>query len=115
MREGLALSNPIANMNRREERPRERVLSNDELRAIWNAAGNDTYGVIIKLLILTGQRRSEIAELRWAEVDLERRALNLSTERTKNKRQHVVPLAPTALALLRGRPRTGDAGFKYTS
>ena len=115
MREGLALSNPIANTNRREERPRERVLSNDELRAIWNAAGNDTYGVIIKLLILTGQRRSEIAELRWAEVDLERRALNLSTERTKNKRQHVVPLAPTALALLRGRPRTGDAGFKYTS
>ena len=64
MREGLALSNPVANTNRREERPRERVLSNDELQAIWNAAGDAVYGTIVKLLILTGQRRSEIGELR---------------------------------------------------
>jgi integrase len=115
MREGLALSNPIANTNKRQEHPRERVLSDDELRRIWNAAGDDTYGVIIKLLILTGQRRSEIAELRWAEVDLERLTLNIAGERTKNKRQHVVPLATTAMALLRGRPRSGDAAFEYSS
>ena len=69
MREGLALSNPVANTNKRDEQPRDRVLSNDEIRRIWNAAGDDAYGTIVKLLILTGQRRSEIAELRWSEVD----------------------------------------------
>ena len=46
MREGLAPSNPIANTNRREEQTRDRVLSNDELRRIWNAAGEDAYGTI---------------------------------------------------------------------
>ena len=91
------------------------VLSADELRRIWNAAGNGTYGVIIKLLILTGQRRSEISELRWSEVDLERRALNLPGERTKNKRPHIVPLAPTAQALLERQVRDGDTVFDFTA
>src|SRR5262249_31547557 len=70
---------------------------------------------IVKLLILTGQRRSEIGELRWSEIDLERHALNFSAERTKNKRPHVVPLAPTALALLGAQPRVGKAVFKVTA
>jgi site-specific recombinase XerD len=115
IREGLALSNPIANTKSGKSGPGTGVLSNDELRRIWKTAGDDTYGVIIKLLILTGQRRSEIAKLCWAEVDLERHTLNLSAERTKNKRQHVVPLAPTALALLRDRPRNSDDVLKYAS
>jgi site-specific recombinase XerD len=42
MREGLALSNPVANTNKCEERARDRVLSNDELRRIWNAAADAT-------------------------------------------------------------------------
>src|SRR5215510_9116593 len=81
MREGLAPSNPVANTSKREERARDGVLSNDELRRIWNAAGNATYGTIVKLLVLTGKRRSEIAELPWSEVDLETRTLNFSAER----------------------------------
>jgi integrase len=115
MREGLALSNPVANTNKREERSRDRILSDDELRRIWNAAGHGTYGTIVKLLILTGQRRSEIADLSWPEVDFERHTLNLPAERTKNKRPHVVPLAPTARALLEGRPRADDAVFEFTA
>ena len=115
MREGLALSNPVANTNKREERSRDRVLSDDELRRIWNAAGDGAYATIVRLLILTGQRRSEIAELRWSEVDFERRTLNLPGERTKNKRPHVVPLTPTARTLLEGQPRTGDAVFEFTA
>ena len=109
MREGLALSNPVANTNKREEQARDRVLSEDELRRIWNAAGHGTYGTIVRLLIITGQRRGEIAELRWSEVDLERCALNLPAERTKNKRPHIVPLAPTARKLLANRLSDGDA------
>jgi integrase len=118
MREGLAFSNPVANTNKREERARDRVLSDDELRRIWNGAGDGAYGTIVRLLILTGQRRSEIAELRWSEVDLERPALNLPAERTKNKRPHVVPLAPTARELLVEWPRDGGAAgavFKFAA
>jgi len=112
MREGLATSNPIANTNKREEGSRDRVLSADELRRIWNAA-EGTYGTIIKLLILTGQRRSEISGLRWSEVGAD--TINLPGDRTKNKRPHVVPLAPTARALLAEMPRTGDAVFEFTA
>jgi integrase len=115
MREGLALSNPVVNSNKREEKARDRVLSNDELKRIWNAACDDTYGTIVKLLILTGQRRSEIAELRWAEVDFKGRVLNLPAERTKNKRPHVIPLAQTARALLERQSRNSDAVFQFTA
>ena len=115
VREGLAPSNPVANTNKREERARNRVLSDDELRRIWNAAGDGAYGTIVRLLILTGQRRSEIAELRWSEVDFERPALNLPAERTKNKRPHVVPLAPTAWTLLEPLRRAGGAIFEFTA
>jgi integrase len=113
MREGLAPSNPIANTNRREEQTRDRVLSNNELRRIWNAAGDDAYGTIVKLLILTGQRRSEIGELRWGEVGAD--AITLPGERTKNKRPHVVPLAPTARALLMAQSPTDDLVFQIKS
>ena len=102
MREGLALSNPIANTNKREEQARDRVLSNDELRRIWNAAGDGAYGTIVRLLILTGQRRGEISGLCWSEIDLV--GINIPAARTKNKRPHVVPLAPTARALLASLP-----------
>ena len=58
-------------------------------------------------MILTGQRRSEISELRWSEIGAD--AIQLPSERTKNRRAHVVPLAPTARALLEKLPRN-DAG-----
>jgi integrase len=110
MREGLALSNPVVNTNKRDEHPRDRVLSNDEIGRIWNSAGDDAFGTIIKLLILTGQRRSEISELRWSEIGAD--AIQLPAERTKNRRPHVVPLAPTARALLEKSPRNGEGVFK---
>ena len=109
MREGLALSNPVVNTNKRDEHPRDRVLSNDEIKRIWNAAGDDTFGTIIKLLILTGRRRSEISELRWSEIGAD--AIQLPSVRTKNRRAHVVPLAPTARSLLEKSRRNGGGGF----
>ena len=96
MREGLALSNPVVNTNKRDEHPRDQVLSNDEIGRIWNAAGDDAFGTIIKLLILTGQRRSEISELRWSEIGAD--AIQLPSERARDRRAHVIPLAPTARA-----------------
>ena len=67
MKEGLAIANPVINTNKRDEQPRERVLAAGELRLIWQALGDDQYGTILKLLMLTGQRLNEIAGLRWSE------------------------------------------------
>ena len=53
--------------------------------------------------------------MRWSEVDLERCTLNLPAERTKNKRPHVVPLAPTALALLAGRKGASERVFDFSA
>jgi integrase len=83
-------------------RARERVLSEDELVEVWKACGDDEYGIIVKLLILTGQRRTEIGGLEWREIDAEKRQVLLPPPRTKNERWHIVPLPDAALALLRG-------------
>ena len=101
IREGLADHNPVIAARRPEpETPRDRVLSDAEIVAIWNAAGDDVFGKILQLLILTGQRRSEVGGITAQEVDLERRTWTLSGERTKNREPHVVPLSDQALAIL---------------
>jgi integrase len=103
MREGLAETNPVIGTNRAVENgSRDRVLTDSELRSIWNALGDDDdYGNIVRLLALTGQRRDEIGGLRRSEVDLDEALISLPAERTKNKRPHDVPLSPPALAILK--------------
>ena len=73
MKEGLCESNPVANTNNPAEGipARERVLSDDEIRIIWRACRDDDFGRIIRMLLLTGTRREEIAGLRWGEIDLD--------------------------------------------
>ena len=103
IKEGLAPLdvNPVAMTNRpAEPSERDRVLSDGELREIWNACRDDDFGRIVRLLMLTGQRRQEIAALRWSEIDLDEALITLPAERTKNKRSHIVPLSDPALALL---------------
>ena len=101
MREGLVDSNPVINTNKASENgARVRVLSDSELRSIWNVLGDDAYGVIVKLLALSGQRREEIGWLRRSEVDLDKAVISLPAERTKNKRPHDIPLSSPALAIL---------------
>jgi integrase len=100
----LTDSNPAAFTNKRAEVSRERVLSDGEIRAIWNALPTDGYGDIVKLLLLTGQRRSEIADLAWNEIDFERDLIVLSAGRTKNGREHAVPMCGPVRAILEARP-----------
>jgi hypothetical protein len=77
-------SNPVADIAKRATSgPRERVLSETELVAIWKACLDDTYGRVVKLLILTAQRRTEIGGLMPSEVDLARREIALPGARTK--------------------------------
>jgi integrase len=109
--EGVIETNAAVGTNRAAESARERVLSDAELVAIWNAAPDSDYGRIIQLLLLTGQRREEIGSLRWSEiVD---GVIALPRERTKNKQAHTVPLSPQALAVLEKAPRRKDREFVF--
>ena len=101
MGEGLVDANPVINTNRNKEQSRDRVLSPDELQLIWKGlSDNDQYGDVIKLLALTGQRAGEIADLRWSEIDLDKSVIELPGSRTKNHRDHVVPISAPAKAIL---------------
>jgi integrase len=113
MKEGLALNNPVVNTNKRDEKPRDRVLTDDELGLILRNLPNGHFGTIVKLLILTGQRANEIAALRWSEIDFKIDVINLPGERTKNGRPHAIPLAATARALLADMPVREDREFVF--
>jgi integrase len=107
---GLLDTSPMAALKPPSaEAHRDRVLSDEELRAIWLTADEIGYpfGRAVQLMILTGQRRSEVLEAEWREVDLERGLWSIPRERTKNGSGHVVPLAPAAVDLMRGLPRIG--------
>jgi integrase len=101
--EGLADSNPVFGTNKAtEEISRDRVLSPDELGLAWLHAGSGHYGAIVRLLILTGQRREEVGGMLWSELDLDAALWTIGKDRTKNALQHDVPLSPPAVAILRG-------------
>src|SRR5262249_35599778 len=90
------------------ERPRDRVLTDEELARVWGAADQLGYpfGTLIKLLILTGQRRGEVAGMRWSEIDGD--LWTLPAGRVKNAKAHDVPLSRAALDILVGLPRIGE-------
>ncbi|MEI9933167.1 MAG: integrase arm-type DNA-binding domain-containing protein [Rhizomicrobium sp.] len=78
--------------------PRERVLSNEELARVWQASGGDTFGRIVKLLILTGQRRGEITRLTSSMIGADK--ISLPGWLVKNGRDHAFPLGPMAKAII---------------
>jgi integrase len=125
-REGLCDDNPVLGTNDpgAGSRPRERVLSEDELAIIWRAAGqDDAFGHIVRLLVLTGARRAEIGDLKWSEVDFARGTVTFSADRTKNRRALTLPLPAAALDILRSVPQrdgcdsvfAADSGFSSWS
>jgi integrase len=99
------------------ETVRERVLSEDELREVWRAADATAYpfGPFFKLLILTAQRRDEVAGMRWSEIDQARALWTIPGERAKNGRAHEVPLPAPALDILRAIPRLDGSDFVLTT
>lgn len=87
---------------------RDRVLEGDELRAVWMGAEAMPlpYSAFVKVLLLTGQRLREVAGMQWSEVDLEKAVWIIPAARTKSgaktKRDHLVPLAPQVVTILKG-------------
>jgi len=112
MGEGLLDGNPIIATNKAAQNgARKRVLSDAELKRVWNGLDDGRYGAIVKLLVLTGLRREENGGLRWDEIDLDRKLIHLPAERCKNKRPHDQPLSSAALAIIAALPREGDKVF----
>ena len=89
---------------------RDRVLEDAELKVIWATSSKAPFpfGAFVRMLFLTGQRRGEVASMRWADVDLCSALWSLPAAQTKAKRAHVVPLSPSALALFQSIPRTNS-------
>ena len=115
MQEGLCEMNPcIGTKGQTERAQRDRVLSTDELRAVWNACDlNTDFGKVVRLLILTGARREEIGALRWSEVNLDAGTINLPAERTKNGRAHTLTLPKVAMDIIRSVPRMRDRDYLF--
>ncbi|WP_246534460.1 tyrosine-type recombinase/integrase [Aliiroseovarius lamellibrachiae] len=96
---------------------RDRVLNDDEIRAIWRQAENEDYpfGPFLKLLMMTGQRRAEVSDMRWSELNLDEGIWELPASRVKNARLHIVPLPPQAVNILRSLHRFLDSDFVFTT
>jgi integrase len=96
-------------------RPRTRILTDAELIKVWRAAEQYGYpfGHIVQLLILTGQRRSEIGKLKWDYI--RGGSIVLPPEIVKNNREHAIPLSATAAGILGRIPRIGDYVFMARS
>lgn len=93
---------------------RTRVLSDDEVKAIWTASEDEgRWSCWIKLLILTGSRNMEVRGARWSEFDLEGRLWTIPAERYKNGRSHTVYLTDTMLEILDTVPRFKDVDFLF--
>lgn len=98
------------------EKSRDRVLADDELVAVWRVAGRMAYpfGPAFRLLIATAQRREEVGQLEWGEIDLDARLWTMPAVRNKGGRQHVLPLNDLAVDALRECPKAGSYVFTTT-
>jgi integrase len=115
--EGLIEDNPVQGTAKADENGgRERVLTEAEIKALWNAcADNSDFSRIVRLLLLTGQRRNEIGFLQCSEVNLGNSILTLPAECTKNGREHTLPLSKQAVAILQAITSRTGALFATTN
>jgi integrase len=112
VKRGAVASNPFTNLPTVPAVKRERVLFDDELAALWRATdGAGPFNGIVRMLILTGQRREEVAGMTWAELSDDLSTWIIPASRTKNGATHIVPLSAPAQDLLRNIPTFGDLVF----
>ena len=111
------MSNPCAGMTRPKAPPaRERVLNDDEVKWLWHACDEiaEPFGPVIRLMLLTGARREEVARMTWGELDAG--IWMLPGSRTKNKRGHHVPLSRLAHDVIADvRVIAGKPGYVFTT
>ena len=132
-------SNPASGLRRRPERERTRVLTDDELRALWAhledsepitlargkgakpitmaAETSRTLRDLFKLLLWTGQRLGEASRVKWADVDVDAGLWTVRVSEAKNRREHVVPLCEPTVEMLKARSEAAppDAVWAFPS
>jgi integrase len=106
---GLVKQNPAEHMTVRKSKSRSRVLTDDELKKVWHVCPGTAFGTVVKLLILTGQRRSEIEH-----ISLDGDLATIPREYVKNDRPHTFPVGKTVQQLL-AEPRTWGGWSKSKS
>jgi integrase len=103
------INDPLAGI----DNSRSRVLTDDEIRKVWDACRDDDFGKIVKLLILSGCRRDEIGSLKFSECDFGAGTITIAAERSKNRRAHCLTLPPMALDILRAIPRREGRDYVF--
>jgi integrase len=100
-----------------DEKPRERVLTEAEIKAVWQAFDQMAYpfGALGELLLLTGQRRGEWAGARWSEIDFDRAVWTLPASRSKTGVEHLLPLTPEVIEILGTIPRINGSPLIFPS
>ncbi len=111
-------SNPAQGVPRRiRERPRERCLSDSEIRALWqvlDAFPSEKIADAYRLMLLTAQRVGEVLSIAWAEIDFESGWWTLPAQRSKTNQIHRIPLTGTALTILtRRKAKAGDSLYVF--
>ena len=98
------------------ETRRDRVLTDEEIRAIWKASGEmGPFGRAFRFMLATGQRRTEVGSITWREIDKARALWTLPRERAKADRSHEVPLSSLALSILEECPKLAGCGFVFST
>ena len=105
------VSNPCLGIKTDKSKSRDRVLTEAEIVTFWKAAETERLAPLLKLLLLTGCRLNEVAGLRRSELTDDNSIWSLPGSRTKNKRPHIVPLAPLARQIIVGVATDGDRLF----
>jgi len=97
---------------------RQRILTEDEIKLVWDAATDaGMFGVLVKMLLATAQRRDDWAQARWSELsglDSDYPVLTVPAARYKVGQTHEVPLPPLAVELLRSLPRFAGSDWIFT-
>jgi integrase len=118
VKRGEVERDPTAMLDKPEkEKTRDRILSDDEIVLFWRAADSVgwPYGPLAQLLLLTAQRRNEVADMEWAEFDLDKQLWGIPKERSKNGMAHEVHLSPIACETLAKLPRINGSRYVFTT
>jgi integrase len=111
---GTVAANPFVGISAVTASNRERVLDDQEIAALWRATeGPGPFNAIVRMLLLTGQRREEVAAMTWDELSSDGATWTLPGERAKNHRTHIVPLSRQARAIVEAQPRLNDNPFVF--
>lgn len=115
---GIVETSPIVGLKApTKEESRDRVLDDDEIERLLGACRNDVYPFrqFVPMLLATAQRRGELAEMRWSEIDFREKVWVIPAERSKNGKPHAVPLSAYALKVLSAVPRFTDCDYVFTT